>query len=914
MKKAFSIFLAAMLCLLMVFSALPAAYLPAAAEETGGLTLADWQYSVYEKTGTVRLTKYIGEADTVIVPAAFEAEGKTYASVLCDGAFQYNQTLKSVTMCEGVSFSQRANSLFYGCSALTHVDVSGADTSGVTSMDSMFSGCTSLETLDLSSFNMSSVISISSMFSGCQILSGLTGYENWDTSSLKDMSYTFNYFVYTAGSKVPVTVDLSRWDLSRLRTSSACFQCCGATKILLPENLAVMSGYFLNHVALYEGTSFTVPAGVKKIGYAHTLYDFGTSSLTEILVAEGNTNYKSVDGVLYSADGKELLAVPRGKRFANQVFEIPEGVEFMGELSFSRNPTFSKLILPNSFEIKYVPYQDDRYETYWDSGNINVGTNLSIAIYCYTNTTDYEVKETNPRYTSVNGIVYAKDMYRVVAIPARYNRVMDIPEGVVRWEREAMWADGSATVDSLLTYCPGVNIPSTLKAMSGDQLTMLNRLHTNRKNSSRPFTVTVAEGSENFCLDENGCLAVIQTPDQEAANAVIELIEAIGKVWYQDSYKAKIDAAQAAYDALTDAQKELVSNDQTLADAIARYYALKAKAEQAAADRAAIDAVVRLINAIGTVEYTDACKAKIDAAQAAYDALTEDQKDQLGTVQKLIDAIARYNELKAAAEQAAAEQTAADRAAADEVIQKINAIGTVEFTTVCKAKIDAAKEAYDALTEAQKALVTNAQTLSDAIARYNELKAAAEQNAADRAAADAVIQKINAIGTVEYTDACKAKIDAARNAYNALTETQKCLVANAQTLTDAIARYNTLKAAAEQAAADRAAADAVIQKISAIGTVEYTDACKAKIDAARNAYHALTETQKGLVTNARTLTDAENRYNELKAAAAAATPAGSETPQETNLCKWCGKSHTGFGGSIVGFFHNILWFFKNLFR
>ncbi len=836
MKKICKTILALMLCLLMGLSALPALCLSAAAEETGGLRQEDWKYSVYDQNGTVRLTRYIGAANTVIVPAALEVDGKAYAAILCDGAFQNNTTLTSVTMSEGVKFSQWMQSLFYGCSALTHVDVSGADTSGVTDMRYMFSGCTALETLDLSSFDMSSVGSIDSMFSGCQALSGLTGYENWDTSSLKDISFTFSRFVYAVGSKVPVTIDLRNWDLSKIRNSCACFQNCGATKILLPENLAVMSAYFLNHVALHEGASFTIPAGVKQIGYAHTLYDFGTNAMIEYIVPEGNTNFKAVDGVLYSADGKELLAVPRAKRFANQVFEIPEGVEFMGELSFSRNPTFSKVILPDSFEIKYVPYEDERYELYWDSGNVNVGTNLSIAIYCYTNTTDYEVKETNPRYTSENGVVYAKDMYRVVAIPARYNRVMDIPEGVVRWEREAMWADGSATVDSLLTFCPGANIPATLKAMASDQLTMLNRLHTNRKNSSRPFTITVAEGNEHFRLDENGCLEVIDTPDQIAANAAIELIDAIGTVWYNDADKARIDDAQAAYDALTDAQKELVSNDQKLWDAIARYNDRKAKAEQEAADRAAANQVYMLINTIGTVAYTDTCKAKIDAAQAA----------------------------------------------------------------------------YDALTDAQKALVTNAQTLSDAIARYNELKAAAEQAAADREAADAVIQKINAIGTVEYTDACKAKIDAAKEAYDALTETQKGLVTNARTLTDAIARYNALKAAAEQAAADRAAADAVIRKINAIGTVEYTDACKAKIDAARNAYNALTETQKGLVTNARTLTDAANRYNELKAAAAAATPAGPDTPQETNLCKWCGKAHTGFGGAVVGFFHNVLWFFKNL--
>ena len=850
MKKTGKTILALILCLLMALSALPALCLPAAAEETGGLRQEDWKYSVSEKDGTVWLNQYIGAANTVTVPAVLEVDGKAYPTILAERVFRYNTNITSVTMSEGVRFGRSVNSLFNGCSALTHVDVSGVDTSGVTDMRSMFSGCSALETLDLSSFDMSSVSNISSMFSGCQVLSGLTGYENWDTSSLQYISSTFNYFAFSVGAKVPVMLDLRNWDLSKIRSSEACFQCCGTTNILFPDNLAVMNAFFLNHVALQEGASFTIPAGVKQIGYAHTLYDFGTNAMTEYRVAEGNTNFKTVDGVLYSADGKELLAVPRAKRFANLVFEIPEGVEFMGELSFSRNPTFSKVILPDSFEIKYVPYGDDRYVLNGDTGNINVGTNLSIAIYHYTNTTDYEVKETNPRYTSENGVVYSKDMYRVVAVPARYNRVMDIPEGVVRWEREAMWADGSEIVDNLLTFCPGANIPVTLKAMSNDQLTMLNRLHTNRKNTSRPFTITVAEGNENLCLDENGCLTVIETPDQVAANAVIELIEDIGKVWYEDRYKVKIDAALAAYDALTDEQKVLVSNDQKLWDAIERYNALKAKAEQTAADKAAADQVIMLINAIGTVEYTDESKAKIDAAQAAYDALTEAQKELVSNVQKLTDAVARYNALKAAAEQAGG-----DTQAANAVIEKINAISTVEFTAACKAKIDAAQAAYDALTEAQKALVTNAQTLADAVARYNALKAEADRIAADRAAANAVIEKISAIGTVEYTAACKARIDAAQAAYDALTDAQKALVSNAQALTAAEIRYNELKAAAQ-----------------------------AQTD------------------------PTEPAQNDPPA-----SPADPGTSSGENLCKWCGKPHTGFGGRIVELFHRILYFFAHLF-
>ena len=144
--------------------------------------------------------------------------------------------------------------------------------------------------------------------------------------------------------------------------------------------------------------------------------------------------------------------------------------------------------------------------------------------------------------------------------------------------------------------------------------------------------------------------------------------------------------------------------------------------------------------------------------------------------------------------------------AAAAVIAKITAIGTVAYTSESKAKIDEARTAYDALTEAQKALVP-AETLAlltAAESTYAELKAAADSGTANQNAAAAVIAKITAIGTVAYTDESKEKIDDARTAYDALTEAQKALVP-AETLnllTAAESTYAELKASAEQQSAD----------------------------------------------------------------------------------------------------------------
>ena len=369
--------------------------------------------------------------------------------------------------------------------------------------------------------------------------------------------------------------------------------------------------------------------------------------------------------------------------------------------------------------------------------------------------------------------------------------------------------------------------------------------------------------------------------DQLAADDVIAKITAIGEVAYNETSKGLIDAARNAYTALTEDQKALVTNYEVLTTAETTYANLKAAAEKAAADQLAAGEVIDKIIAIGEVAYTAESKALIDAARNAYSELTEDQKALVTNYEVLTVAETTYANLKAAAQQAADDQEAAN-----EVIGKINAIGEVAYTTECKALIDAARNAYSELTADQKALVTNYEVLTTAETTYANLKAAAEKAAADKAAADDVIAKINAIGEVAYTEACKNLIDAARNAYNALTADQKALVTNIEVLTVAETTYANLKAAAEKAAADKAAADDVIAKINAIGEVKYTEACKNLIDAARNAYTALTEDQKALVTNYEVLTTAETTYAELAQIATGISEKGIVKSEKFATATW----------------------------
>ena len=200
---------------------------------------------------------------------------------------------------------------------------------------------------------------------------------------------------------------------------------------------------------------------------------------------------------------------------------------------------------------------------------------------------------------------------------------------------------------------------------------------------------------------------------------------------------------------------------------------------------------------------------------------------------------------------------------------RIDAIGEV-VTKDSKPAIDAAREAYDALTEEQQKLVGNYDKLTDAEKAYDALLK-------DEAAAKKVADLIAAIDEVVTKDS-KAGIDAARNAYDALTDAQKELVGNYKKLADAERAYQKLLDA------DKAAAKAVEDLIDAIGPV--TLGSKPAIDAARKAYDALTEEQKKLVGNYKKLTDAEAAYAALLWPVIPVTPKPSKPNAADNTPKF----------------------------
>ena len=333
-----------------------------------------------------------------------------------------------------------------------------------------------------------------------------------------------------------------------------------------------------------------------------------------------------------------------------------------------------------------------------------------------------------------------------------------------------------------------------------------------------------ADGTLYYKNDSGNVLAV-GIPE---AVGVIKLINAIGPVTLNSGNAITI--ARNAYGALPDDQKANVTNYAVLTAAESTFSALQVSHAEG------------LINAIGTVTLSSG--DAISAARNAYDALTTAQKAKVDNYVKLNAAETRYAQL------------AADTAAAKAVDNLIDSIGTV--TLESKGTIAAARSAYDVLTNAQRALVTKLSLLTAAETKYAELESAAKQDGIDRAAAAGVEKLISAIGTV--TMISEDDINAARAAYNALTTTQKALVANYATLTTAETAYALLKAEDDQTKADR-----VIKLIKAIGE-EITLDSEEDITAARTAYNKLTSAQKELVSNYSVLKAAEKALTLLQEA------------------------------------------------
>lgn len=109
--------------------------------------------------------------------------------------------------------------MFDGCRSLTSLNVSNFNTSNVTDMHNMFSGCNSLKRLDMGNFDTGKVIDMNSMFAGCINLTSL------DVSSFNTGNVTFMYNMFNNCSSL-TSLDVSNFDTSSVTNMLGMFSNC----------------------------------------------------------------------------------------------------------------------------------------------------------------------------------------------------------------------------------------------------------------------------------------------------------------------------------------------------------------------------------------------------------------------------------------------------------------------------------------------------------------------------------------------------------------------------------------------------------------------------------------------------------------------------------------------------------------
>ena len=318
--------------------------------------------------------------------------------------------------------------------------------------------------------------------------------------------------------------------------------------------------------------------------------------------------------------------------------------------------------------------------------------------------------------------------------------------------------------------------------------------------------------------------------DAAAAKAVDDLIDAIGEVTLESGDAIK--AARAAYDALTDTQKELVKNYEELTAAEEAYTNL--------VDAAAAKAVDDLIDAIGevTADSGDAIKA----ARAAYDALTDTQKELVKNYEKLLAAEELYEELTAsaaaiaqkAAEEAkqAQEEAEAAQKAAEEAVEAAKAAQEAAEAAAAKAG-----ENNAAAEEARKAAETAQAAAEAAQAKAEEAQKKAEEAKAGADAAQKAAEENNAAAAAEaakaVAEALKAAEEAGRSAQSAAQAAQSAAQAAESMLKaqEAQAAAEAAQAAAEAAKARAEEAQKKAEEAAASSAEDKEAAERAKVEA-----------------------------------------------------------------------------------
>ncbi len=341
MKKLYALILCALLA-----AAFPTAADAQAAEEAG------FSYRLRED-GTAVVTGYAGSEAQVDIPALL---GGTPVAEIEEGAFRDNAGLSSVRIPEGVrsigtaafmwcagletayfpeSLQEIGNDAFAFCVKLNGISLPA----GLASVgDRAFGACASLTEFDVDEGNPS-LEARDGILIDVRV-NVLAAYPSGRKDTHYDIPegtagiapYAFSGTKHLEGVTIPGSMTV---------ISAYAFRGSSLTGIGIPEGVARIAEGALSVCDRLLAVS--IPASVTEINEGAFT---GCNALTEICVQESSASFSSRDGVLYDREKKALLCYPGGKN--NEWYDIPDGVETVGDSAFSQNGRLRKVTLPRN--------------------------------------------------------------------------------------------------------------------------------------------------------------------------------------------------------------------------------------------------------------------------------------------------------------------------------------------------------------------------------------------------------------------------------------------------------------------------------------------------------------------------------------------------------------------------------------
>ncbi|MCR5120531.1 MAG: BspA family leucine-rich repeat surface protein [Lachnospiraceae bacterium] len=263
-----------------------------------------------------KLKKDAKPGEYLVIPAKAEKDGKSYNVVLKGDMIWGAQAdkIKGIKIEKGVKAlnTESASGLFEQMEALEMLDITGLDTSAMTSMRDMFAGCKKLKEADVSGFNTAAVTDMGAMFEDCAALESID-VSKFNTAKVENMDLMF------AGCKSLKKLDLSKFDMSETEetevTELFVKGCSSLEALYLPASVlgcefddakagltALKTVYYTGTLEEWRETRCSIAETVKLI------LNYGTRDEAEA-AAPGETDTAMTPVPVITTETKELYLV-----------------------------------------------------------------------------------------------------------------------------------------------------------------------------------------------------------------------------------------------------------------------------------------------------------------------------------------------------------------------------------------------------------------------------------------------------------------------------------------------------------------------------------------------------------------------------------------------------------------------------